>query len=83
MADPQTGEVTIPNALMGWSGTDGNAELTVKTSAVVKLKFQDWDPKAPLYPAHQPDPIQSAAHKAELAAQAEESKKTHEAELAA
>ena len=48
MADPQTGEVCIPHALVGWTGTDGKAETVAKTPAPVKLKFKDWDP----VPAH-------------------------------
>ena len=51
MADPQTGEVCIPHALVGWTGTDGKAETVAKTLAPVKLKFTDWDPKDHFVPA--------------------------------
>ena len=67
MADPQTGEVCIPNSLVGWTGTDGKAETVAKTPAPVKLKFKDWDP----VPVRLPNPNQSAAYDTEMTVKVE------------
>ena len=64
--------VSLPLALVGWTGTDGRAETVIKGTKVAKLRFKDWVPKATPVPASQPGPIQSAADdQAKLAAQAE------------
>ena len=41
-ADPWTGEVTLPHALITWQGTDGQAETLPKVRQLIKLKHANW-----------------------------------------
>ena len=41
-AQDYTGEVTIPDALFRWQGTDGQAETFTKFRQSIKLKYKNW-----------------------------------------
>ena len=47
-AEDATGEVVLPNALIGWRGTDGHAETQTLSDVEFRLKFEGWVPKNPI-----------------------------------
>ena len=41
-ADPWSGEVTLPHALITWQGMDGQAETLPKVRQLIKMKHSNW-----------------------------------------
>ena len=58
-ADALTGEVTLPQALLTWQGTDGQAETLPKVRQFIKLKHANWKCPTDAIPAEQEDTKQA------------------------
>ena len=57
-ASPQNGEISLPHALISWTGADGRAETVSKATTVLKLKLDGWvAPKPAFVPPPEPVPV--------------------------